>query len=192
MMKYTLFVPLVLAATSLCGQDFKLGAKVGDFQIQDLDAKPVSYSALRGPVTVVTFVSTQCPISNGYNQRMNTLYSDYSSKGVKFIFLNANRSEPASSVREHAKNAGFVFPVYKDANNVVADTFGAEVTPESYVIDSAGVLRYHGAIDDSQNEARVKTRGLRLALDAVLAGKPVEITQTKAFGCSIKRARKTT
>jgi peroxiredoxin len=192
MMKRIMIVPLVFAAASLWGQDFKLGSKVADFEVQDLDAKPVAFSALRGSVTVVTFVSTQCPISNGYNQRMNGMYSDYSSKGVKFLFLNANRSEPASNVREHAKSAGFVFPVYKDANNQVADKFGAEVTPESYVIDSAGVLRYHGAIDDSQNEARVKTRGLRLALDAVLAGKPVEITQTKAFGCSIKRARKTT
>ncbi|HEV2687905.1 MAG TPA: hypothetical protein VGV35_05100, partial [Bryobacteraceae bacterium] len=82
--------------------------------------------------------------------------------------------------------------VYKDGNNVLADRFGAEVTPESYVIDSNGVIRYHGSIDDSQNEARIRTRGLRLALDAVLAGKPVEITQTKAFGCSIKRARRTT
>src|SRR4029077_7468982 len=151
---------------------------------------PVAFSALRGPVTVVTFISTQCPVSNGYNQRMNALFNDYSSKGVKFIFVNANQNERAGEVRQHAKNAGFVFPVYKDANNVVADRFGAEVTPENYVIDSSGAIRYHGSIDDSQNEARIRTRGLRLALDAVLAGKPVEIAETKAFGCSIKRARK--
>jgi peroxiredoxin len=191
-MKRLLSILLLVSATVLCAQEFKVGSKVPDFAIQDLDGKPVALSALRGPITVVTFISTQCPVSNGYNQRMNALFKDYSPKDVKFVFVNANKNESANEVRTHAKAVGFVFPVYKDANNVVADRFGAEVTPESYVIDSGGVIRYHGAIDDSQNEARIRTRGLRLALDAVLAGKPVEITETKAFGCSIKRARRTT
>lgn len=86
----------------------------------------------------------------------------------------------------------FGFPVYKDLNNVVADRFGAQATPETFVIDSAGVIRYHGSIDDSRNEARVKFRGLRGALDAVLAGKQPEVPETRAFGCSIKRVPKTT
>jgi len=191
-MRRVLAIWVMSSAAVLFAQEFKVGSKVSDFQVQDLDGKPVSFSGLRGQVTVVTFISTQCPVSNGYNQRMNALFNDYSSKGVKFIFVNANQNERAGEVRQHAKNVGFVFPVYKDANNVVADRFGAEVTPENYVIDSSGVIRYHGSIDDSQNEARIRTRGLRLALDAVLAGKPVDLTETKAFGCSIKRARKGT
>jgi alkyl hydroperoxide reductase subunit AhpC len=121
---------------------------------------------------------------------MTGLYNDYTSKNVKFIFINANRSEPASEVRDHAKRVGFPFPVYKDPGNVVADRFDAQVTPESYVIDSSGIIRYHGAIDDSMNESHVRTRTLRAALDAVLAGKPVPSTETKAFGCTIKRVRK--
>jgi peroxiredoxin len=184
----SLMIALALSASFLSAQEFKLGSKVTDFNVQDLDGKPVAFSALRGPITVVIFIATQCPVSNGYNQRMNAVYQDYTPKGVKFIFVNANRSEPASEVRDHARRVGFVFPVYKDANNVLADRFDAQVTPESYVIDSAGVIRYHGCIDDSQNESRIRTRGLRLALDAVLAGKPVELAQTKAFGCSIKRS----
>ena len=150
----------------------------------------MAFSSLRGPVTVVTFIATQCPVSNAYNQRMNALYRDYAPKNVKFVFINANRSEPASEVRQHAKNAAFVFAVYKDANNAIADRFGAEVTPESYVIDGSGAIRYHGYIDDSMNEPRVRKQGLRLALDAVLANKPVEAVETKAFGCTIKRGRK--
>lgn len=192
MNRKALFAAIGLMGAGLWAQDFQVGSKVTDFELQDLDGKAAAFSSLKGTVTVVTFISTVCPISNAYNQRMNSLYSEYSAKGVKFIFANANQSEPAANVRAHAKSAGFVFPVYKDAKNVAADKFGAEVTPESYVIDGSGILRYHGAIDDSQNEARVKTQGLRTALDAVLAGKPVEQTQTKAFGCSIKRVRKTT
>ena len=60
------------------------------------------------------------------------------------------------------------------------------------MIDSAGVIRYHGSIDDSQNLGRVTTQRLRLALDAVLAGKEPPQTETKAFGCSIKRVTKGT
>jgi hypothetical protein len=57
-------------------------------------------------------------------------------------------------------------------------------------MDKAGTMRYHGSIDDSQEEARLQNQWLRKALDAQLAGQPVEKSQTKAFGCSIKRVRK--
>ena len=189
-MNGTLAISLGLLAGILSAQEFKLGSQVTGFSVQDLDGKPVAFSTLRGPITVVTFIATQCPVSNSYNQRMNAVYRDYSSKGVKFIFVNANRTESASEVRDHSKRVGFAFPVYKDADNVLADRFDAQVTPESYVIDSAGIIRYHGSIDDSQNESHIRTQRLRLALDAVLAGKTVDQAETKAFGCGIKRVRK--
>jgi peroxiredoxin len=181
-----------LAASLAFSQEYKLGSKIADFTVDDLNGSPVQFSALRGPVTVVVFTSTNCPVSNAYNGRMNAVYRDYSAKGVKFIFVNANQNESAADVASHAKSVGFVFPVYKDPNNVLADRFDAQVTPETYVIDSTGTLVYHGQIDDSRNEQRVQQQGLRMALDAVLAGKPVGVAETKAFGCSIKRVRRTT
>jgi peroxiredoxin len=183
-----LLLGAALSAAVILGQDFKLGSKVEEFTVHDLSGAPVQFSSLRGPVTVVTFVSVQCPVSNSYNDRMNAIYKEYSARGVKFIFLNANRTEPAAQVAEHAKEH-FAFPVYKDENNVVADRFGASVTPEAYVIDSGGILRYHGSIDDSQEVSRVQEQRLRNALDAVLAGKNVDRAETKAFGCTIKRNR---
>jgi len=179
-------------AVPLFAQEFKLGSAAADFQIADLQGSPIQYSALKGETTVVMFVSTTCPISNAYTERMKALYHDYAGKGVHFIFINANNNEPAAEVAAHAKAHGFPFAVYKDQGNAAADRFGAQVTPESFVIDSAGVIRYHGYIDDAQNEARVRNRGLRTALDAVLAGKPVTSVETKAFGCTIKRRRKST
>ena len=181
---------LALALGLLCAQEFKLGSQVSDFQVRDLDGKPVAFSALKGPITVVTFIATECPVSNSYTQRMTDLYKDYTSKNVKFIFVNANRSEAASEVRDHAKRVGFPFAVYKDPNNVLADRFDAQVTPETFVIDSSGTIRYHGSIDDSMDESHVRVRRLRAALDALLAGKSLPATETKAFGCTIKRVRK--
>ena len=188
--KFIFATALLLSVGTSYGQELKPGSKVSDFELQDLSGKAVSFSSLRGPITVVIFIATQCPVSNAYNQRMTALYQDYSPSQVRFIFVNANRSELAAEVRDHARRAGFPFSVYKDPANAAADRFGADVTPESYVIDSAGILRYHGSIDDSQNPARVRTHGLRNALDSLLAGKPVEISETKAFGCTIKRVRR--
>jgi peroxiredoxin len=185
-----LAICLALTAGILSAQEFKLGSHVSDFQVRDLDGKPVAFSALKGPITVVTFIATECPVSNSYNQRMSSIYSDYVARNVKFIFVNANRSEPASDVRAHAKRVGFPFAVYKDPGNVLADRFDAQVTPESFVIDSAGVIRYHGAIDDNMDESRVHVKRLRAALDALLTGQPVPSSETKAFGCTIKRVRK--
>jgi peroxiredoxin len=189
-MTKALAIGLAVTAGVLCAQEFKLGSHVSDFQVRDLDGKAVAFSSLKGPITVVTFIATQCPVSNSYNQRMSDLYKDYTAKNVKFIFVNANRSEPASEVREHAQRVGFPFAVYKDPDNILADRFDAQVTPENFVIDSSGVIRYHGAVDDNMNESRVHTRTLRAALDALLAGKPLPSAETKAFGCTIKRVRR--
>jgi len=189
-MTKSLTIWLALSAGMLCAQEFKLGSQVSDFQVRDLDGKAVAFSALKGPIMVVTFIATQCPISNSYNQRMTDVYKDYTAKNVKFIFVNANRSEPANEVRDHAKRVGFPFAVYKDPDNVLADRFDAQVTPESYVIDSSRTIRYHGSIDDNMNESRVHTKRLRAALDALPAGQSVPQTETKAFGCTIRRVRK--
>ena len=187
--RYLLAAALSVAA--LLGQEFKLGSKVEDFTLRDTSGAEVQFSSLRGPVTVVVFIATRCPVSNGYNDRMNAIYKDYSQRGVRFVFVNSNNTEPIEEVAEHAK-AHFAFPVYKDADNVVADRFGASVTPEAFVIDAQGVIQYHGSIDDSLAIERVHENRLRNALDEVLASKPVDQAQTKAFGCTIKRVRKAT
>jgi peroxiredoxin len=182
-----LFLASLFAATLLSAQEFKVGSQVTNFPLQQLNGAPVSFSTLRGNYSVVMFISAQCPVSNAYNERMNALYQDYSAKGVKFIVINSNVTESTDWVTQHAKEHNFGFTVYKDANNVVADKFGATVTPETYVIDPSSTIRYHGSIDDSQTLSRVSTQRLRLALDAVLAGKEPPQVETKAFGCSIKR-----
>ncbi len=186
-MRLRLALPL-LACVPLFAQQAGIGTKLGDFALADLDGKTTPV-AVSGGVTVVVFISTRCPISNDYHERMNGVYADYRARGVRFYFANANANEPVAEMRAHAKEAGFGFPVFRDAGNVVADRLGATHTPESFVIDSSGVLRYHGYIDDARNPARVRNSGLRAALDAVLSGVAVEKSETKAFGCTIKRAR---
>jgi peroxiredoxin len=195
-LRYPLFMGKLLSgicllAVSAFAQEFKLGSKVADFNLTDLTGAEVSFSSLHGnTTTVVVFVATKCPISNGYNERMNALYRDYSAKGVKFVFVNSNFSEDAAEVKEHAQSHSLAFPVYKDPESKVATRFGATVTPETFVIAGDGTVKYHGYIDDALNPAKVTKQGIRPALDAVMAGQEVQTAETKAFGCTIKFRRR--
>ncbi len=181
----------VSLAAALSAQEFRLGGKVGDFTVTGAAGDRVEYSSLHGgATTVVLFVSTECPVSNAYNDRMQQLYTDYRARGVRFVFVNSNRTESAADVAAHRRSNRFTFDVYKDPGNVVADRFGATVTPEAYVMDSKGVMRYHGAIDDALNPARIRTHHLAAALDAVLAGASVPRHEVRASGCTIKRVAK--
>ena len=164
--------------------------KVSDFTLEDYNGAKHSLSDYKSSkVVVLMFIATQCPVSNGYNGRMVELYKDYSAKDVTFIGINSNKQESVEEVRNHSREHGFEFTVLKDWNNVVADKLEASVTPEIYVLNSKLEVLYHGRIDDSQRENRVSAKDLRTALDQILAGKTVEVTETKAFGCSIKRIK---
>ncbi len=187
-MKAIWTLPFILIGAA-CAQEFKVGSPVANFSYSDVRGSTANFDGLRGKTTVVIFISTNCPISNAYDERMNSLYREYFAKGVNFLFLNSNSNESAADVAENAKNVGFAFPVYKDNLNAAADRFGAQSTPESYGIDPSGTLRYHGSIDDSANPTRVTRHGLQSAIDAVMAGKAVSTPETKAFGCTIKRVR---
>jgi peroxiredoxin len=119
---------------------------------------------------------------------MEALEKDYGPKGVRFIGVNSNFNEPVSEISSHAKEHGFTFPIVKDERSRTADAYGAEHTPEIFVVDREGVVRYHGRIDENRDEpSAVRSPDLRNALDALLAGRPVPVAATKAFGCSIKR-----
>ena len=179
---------IILAFCSLlAAAEFPIGSRLASLTVTGSGA-PTSIHTSAAKATAVVFVSTQCPVSNSYNGRLAALYSDYVSQGVQFAFVNANSGESLSDVEEHEKRVGWPFQVVKDNGNTLADKLGAEHTPEAFVFDQSGTLVYHGRIDDSMHENEVKQRDLRAALDAALAGRPVSVAQTRAFGCSIKRA----
>ena len=177
-------------SVALFGFGAEPGSKVSEFVLRTVGGVEVASAGLRGAkVTVVGFVSTKCPVSAAYNQRMRELYQQFSARGVGFVFIDSNANETEADMQLYTKQAGLEFPLYRDVGNRVADLFGAQSTPEIFVLDGDSTLRYRGAIDDSQNEARVKVRGLRLAIEAVLGGKPVQPERTKAFGCTLHRVR---
>ena len=165
-----------------------LGAVVPDFTLPDADGHEHTLASLKGKGgTVLIFIATRCPVSNGYNARMEKLAEDYAARGVNVVGINANSTEPIEEVKQHAKEKGLTFTILKDKGNIIADRFDAQVTPEAYLLDAAGKLVYHGPIDNARNPETVTANYLRDAIEAVLAGKPVEKSEAKAFGCTIKR-----
>ena len=166
-----------------------IGSTINEFTLPDASGAPHTLASLKGKNgTVLIFIAVQCPVSNAYNERMAQLAEDYKAKGINVIGINANVAEDAAAVKAHAQEHKLSFPILKDASNKVADKLGDSVTPEAYFLDANNKLLYHGRIDNSRNPAQVETSDLRNALDAALNGKPVEKTEAKAFGCTIKRA----
>ncbi len=184
---------LALCAMAVAGlaEAPAIGATAPAFHLTTIDGKPFSLVEAEKihKLVVVMFIATKCPYSNAYNDRMRDMAAAYAKKDVLFVGINSNSTEPAEEVSTHAKQHGLAFPLMKDPGNKVADLYDARHTPEVYVIDAEGKLRYHGRIDENyENPTKVASPDLRNAIDALLAGQPVAKAETKAFGCSIKRA----
>lgn len=177
------------AAAAVAGPPH-VGDTLADFTLPDA-ATGASHSLkdlARGEKAVAfIFVSTQCPVSNAYNERMEKIAEDYSSKGIRVVGINANKAEPTDDIVSHAKANNLTFPILKDSGNKIADRLDAQVTPEVFLVDPNGVLLYHGPIDDKQNPSAVTHTYLKDALDAVISGQAVAVKSARAFGCSIKR-----
>ncbi|MBL8203190.1 MAG: redoxin domain-containing protein [Blastocatellia bacterium] len=181
---------VLLFSLSTFSQPVKLtvGQAAPDFALKDTTGKAHSLKAYRGQTVVIGFVGTKCPIANAYITRMNGIAAEYKARNVVFLGINSNVNEPLKLVKEHAAKSKYVFSILKDNSHVIADAYGAMVTPEMYIIDGQGVLRYHGRVDNASDEKRVERHDLRVALDEMLAGKPISKPDLKAFGCVIKRA----
>jgi peroxiredoxin len=177
-------------ALLLSGWKAKISSPVPNFSLPNYDGRTVTPLMPGKKVAVIIFMSKNCPVSRSYDARLRALASEPAYKDVSFLGINSNRNETAEEVRKHAEEQKLPFPVAKDRNNVIADRFGAQATPTVWVINQKGIAVYRGAVDDNQDPSKVTKHYLMDALDAVLAGKPVAVPETPAFGCAIVRARR--
>ena len=203
-MRNRLAVPLISLAIfgPLCGSlvylngaekvPANVGRKVADFSLKDALGHVVALADFKDKkAIVIVFTGTECTVSNAFMPRLAELNSKYASKGVQFLAVNSNRQDTPARVAEHAKLYAVPFPILKDAGNVVADDFGAQRTPEAFVLDADRSIRYRGRIDDQFGigfkRAQPTRRDVATALDELLAGKPVSQPTTDAPGCLIAR-----
>ena len=139
---------------------------------------------------VIFFVTTDCPLSNGYAPEMNRIEQTYTPRGVRVYAVQGDTTIADDEVRRHARDFAYRFPVLLDPQMILSRYTGATITPEVAVLSADGQVAYLGRIDNRVEDFG-KTRlqatefDLRDALEAVLAGRPVAHPRTHAVGCAI-------
>src|SRR3990170_7409090 len=179
-----------------------IGSALPDFSLPGVDGKThraAQYGGTR--VLAVVFESNHCPVSQLYESRIEKLYEDYRRKGVTLVAINPNNpktvrldelgytdvTDSLPEMKLRAKLRGIAWPyLYDGETQATSIKFGAVATPHIFIFDQQRKLQYQGRIDDNQREELAKSHDARNALDALLAGRPVPVTETRAFGCTTK------
>jgi peroxiredoxin len=168
-------------------------ASIGDvapsFALPDTDG--ATHSPGGAPATVVVFTCNHCPYAIAWQERIAAAARDYAGHGVRFLAINANDAEryPRDSfeaMQRRVSGEDWPMPYLRDETQEVARAFGAQVTPDVFVLDGEGRVRYRGAPDADYEDESANAAWLRDALDAVLDGGEPEPAETQPVGCSIK------
>lgn len=156
------------------------------------DTEDAKHQPGGSPATVVVFTCNHCPYALAWHDRLIAVAHDYSSRGVKMLAINPNDAEryPRDSPQAMADRvrAGDFdgVPYLRDESQEVARAYDAKTTPDVFVLDAEGALRYRGAPDADHDDPGQDAAFLRAALDAVLEGREADPRETPPVGCSIK------
>jgi peroxiredoxin len=201
------FAALFLFAAALVLADephpiLPIGSPAPDFALTGVDGKVhhlADYS--KSKILVIAFTCNHCPTAQLYEGRIQKLADDYRSKGVMLVAIQPNNakavrldelgytdvSDSLADMKIRAEYRHFTFPyLYDGDTQVTANAYGPQATPHVFIFDEQRKLQYEGRIDNNQRQSLVTTSDARNALDALLDGKPVPVTHTRAFGCSTK------
>jgi RNA polymerase sigma factor (sigma-70 family) len=141
--------------------------------------------------TVLVFSSTTCPIANGFAPELQRIDADFREQGIRLVLVQTETDITAEAARRHALDYGLTCPVLTDPQRILAKAVGATITPEAAVLSPTGEILYRGRIDDrfpdvGQRRPAPHHTELRDAIAAILDGKPVPVSRTKAVGCFIE------
>ena len=172
-----------------------LGSIAPDFALPDpVTGKTVRLADIRSDkATVIMFICNHCPFVKHVQNGLVKLVKEYQAKGVAFVGINSNDAvnypdDSPAKMKEDAERLGYTFPYLYDESQDVARAYQAACTPDFFIFDSALKCAYRGQLDESRPENGIPVSGadLRQALDALLAGTPVNPIQKPSIGCNIK------
>ncbi len=165
-----------------------------EFELLDTEGR--SWSPGDAPATVVVFTCNHCPYALAWHDRIADAARDYQARGVRFLAINSNDADryPRDSLEAMQQRVArapeeWPMPYLHDASQAVARAYGAQTTPDLFVLDADRVVRYRGAPDSDYDDAAQRAQWLRDALDAVLHGSEPALAETRPVGCSIKWKR---
>ena len=185
----------IMGFTFLLAGELEIGSTMPlkDLELADISGKNITLANAKGDAgTLVVFSCNTCPWVIRWEDRYVSLANTYAQKGIGMVVVNSNAArfggeDSLEEMLEHAKNNGYNFPYAQDPESELASAFGATKTPHIYLFNGDDKLVYRGAIDDNaKNAKKVDVPFLANAIDALLAGNPINPQTTKALGCSIK------
>jgi thiol-disulfide isomerase/thioredoxin len=194
-MVLSLAVLALVASPALAGQYNKVvsvGEKAPVFSGIPAAAKSgdssLSLSDIKEDVVVVVFLANHCPVVQAYDDRIIDFTNDYKGKSLKVVGVAVSDMEidRLPAIKNYIKDKGINYVYGYDESQAIGRAYGATNTPQFFVLDKDRVIKYMGAMDDSQNDSKVKKTYLRDAVDAVLKGDSPEISETRPVGCGVK------
>ena len=187
---------MALAASAFA---VEVGKPAPNFTATDINGKTVHLSDFKGKIVVIESYNSDCPYCNNQYKTgaMQDLQKDLAAKGVVWLLVNSvNPGNPSHRTDDQAKaemaRQGMdVTDWLNDSSGTVGHLYGMETTPHMFVINKKGKLVYDGAIDDQPDpfhNPKTAHNYVREAVDDLLAHKPIAVSQTKPYGCSVKYA----
>jgi thioredoxin-related protein len=198
-MKNLLIVSTILVIASSFGNinSLPIGSSIpkASVRVKDVSGREVMLNDVKKENgLLVMFSCNTCPVVIKNQSRTKEVCQFAGDKKIGVILLNANEGDrnggnSFEEMQSYARAQGYRWFYAVDKNSELADAFGANKTPESFLFDKNGKLVYHGAIDDNPGDMNaVKRHYLREAIDEVVSGKDVSVKETRSIGCTISRA----
>ena len=191
----------LLAALTLAygASAVEVGKPAPDFTATDINGKTVKLSDYKGKIVVIESYNSDCPYCNNQYKSgaMPELQKELAAKGVVWLVVNSvnphnmSHRTPEQARAEMVEKKMSAEAWIDDSSGAVGHLYGMKTTPDMYVIDENGTLVYDGAIDDQPDPFHDPAKAhnyVREAVDDLLAGKPIAVSQTKPYGCSVKYA----
>ena len=190
---------LLILLTSVTGAlaAAEIGQAAPDFTATDIHGQTVKLADYQGKIVVLESYNLDCPYCHNHYRTgaMQELQKDLTAKGVVFLVVNSvgasnrgHRSREAAQ-KEWAEQKMAATAWIDDSSGEVGKKYGMRTTPHMFVIDKDGVLAYEGAIDDRpspEGDPRTARNYVREAVQKLMAGEKVTVTQTKPYGCGVK------
>jgi len=190
-------VPALALALSVPAVE--IGKAAPDFTGTDINGKTVKLSDYKGKIVVIESYNSDCPYCHNQYKTgaMQALQKDLAAKGVVWLLVNSvnpgnfSHRSPEQARKEMASEKMDVTAWIDDSSGAIGHLYDMQTTPDMYVINKDGILVYDGAIDnepDPFHNPMTANNYVRDAVNDLLAGKPIEVSQTKPYGCSVKYA----
>ena len=166
----------------------KINRPMPDFAAPTLDGRGLTKAAFKGKIGLFILADTQCPCVQAVEDRLKTLSNQFKSKGLRVTYVFSMPKEKPIQIARFMQNHKIPFPAVIDRDQRLLKMLDGQCSSEVYLWDKAGILRYHGRVDDSTFDPKaVKKRDLANAILAVANGKKVLKPEVPALGCAIPR-----